>query len=93
MRDAKDFSKAKAEEYKISEKASNLADKTKTAATGAVNYTKESYNSVNNHYQNGTLGEAAQKKAQATGQYVKESSNKLYQKVAQASSSDSTHPN
>lgn len=59
MKDAKEFTKAKAEEYKIQEKASYIGEKTKGAASGAMDYTKQKSNSVYNHYQNGTLGERA----------------------------------
>ena len=57
MSDAKEYTKAKAEEYKVSEKASYAGGKIKGAATSAATYTKESATSIKEHYNNGTLGE------------------------------------
>lgn len=87
MLDAKEYTKSKAEEYKVQERANYAGNKIKSAANTTVTYTKETTNSVIQHYQNGTLGEVTQQKAQATGSYVKEQSNRLYHKLAKTQSS------
>ena len=53
----------------------------KSAANSAATYTKESASSIQQHYNEGTLGQAAQNKANSMGSYMKEKSNQIYQKM------------
>ena len=82
--EAKAYSQQKAEEYKIAEKAAYAGETIKGAASSAAQNVKEAGNGAYEHYQNGTLTEAAQLKAQAAKEYAKESGSTLYQKAKQA---------
>jgi len=55
---AKDFTKAKADEFGVTEKASAFGEKAKEVAVGAAASAKETSAKVYTHYQNGTLVEA-----------------------------------
>lgn len=59
----------KAEELKVSEKASQFGENAKNAAKSAAEYTKESSSAIMEGYERGTLGRQAGDKAARAGAF------------------------